>query len=163
MTVWNAPYCPVADCNGAHFPNLPLLRKIMDEITANPASWRQNTWVTPGQITTKTKRNERGQFAGVEYVTCGTAYCIAGHAVQMTGYHFAKPQTGFLGIIETVTETTIDHWSRGPAQRQMTIPEVAAHELGLSNEERILFQAELKMTDIKRYCQLIAKRAGEDF
>ena len=52
-------------------PNLPLLRKVLDHIDAHPEEYEQATY-------TRT-------------TSCGTAYCIAGHAAVMTGATFINP------------------------------------------------------------------------
>lgn len=44
-------------------PNLPLLRKVLDHIDTNPKEWQQGTWAND----------------------CGTAFCVAGHALNMDG------------------------------------------------------------------------------
>jgi len=46
--------------------NVPLLQKVLDHITAHPEEWRQSDWASKS--------------------ACGTAYCVAGHAVVMSGY-----------------------------------------------------------------------------
>lgn len=48
-------------------PNIELLNKTLDHIKAHPETWKQSWWVTPT-------------------ITCGTAYCFAGHAVVLAGY-----------------------------------------------------------------------------
>lgn len=46
--------------------NAPLLRKVLDHITAHPEEWDQTDWAS--------------------MTSCGTACCVAGHAAVMTGH-----------------------------------------------------------------------------
>lgn len=48
--------------------NVPLLRKVLDHITAHPEEHDQQSW-------------------GIK-TSCGTAYCVAGHALAMSGVDF---------------------------------------------------------------------------
>jgi hypothetical protein len=48
-----------------HGVNVPLLRKVLEHVTAHPEEWNQAEWA---------RRD-----------SCGTAYCIAGHTVVMAG------------------------------------------------------------------------------
>lgn len=49
--------------------NVPLLRKILDHITAHPEEHDQEVWA--------------------ERTACGTVMCLAGHAAVMTGHTIA--------------------------------------------------------------------------
>jgi hypothetical protein len=46
--------------------DVPLLIKVLDHITAHPEEWDQETWAIK--------------------TSCGTACCVAGHAVVMAGH-----------------------------------------------------------------------------
>lgn len=153
--VGNASDCPVPGCDKQHLPNLPLLRKIVDEITVDPAHWYQAFWATAQSVARKMTRNERGQFTGIEEVACGSAYCVAGHAAQMTGYHFQWNDR---------EDNAIDVVELDSNGNEMTISAVAMHELGLTQREAIgLFDAGNKLDDVKNHCRYIAERAGEKF
>lgn len=49
--------------------NWPLLTQVLQQIMKDPASWQQGTWAT-------------------RFGPCGTAYCVAGHAIALSGYEF---------------------------------------------------------------------------
>ncbi len=48
--------------------NFPLLWKIYDHIVAHPEEWNQESWAT-GVVKNR--------------AVCATAFCVAGHAIQM--------------------------------------------------------------------------------
>lgn len=55
-------------------PNMEMLDNILDLIDAHPERWDQSTWATE-------------VWEETEGEICGTALCVAGHAVAMKGYH----------------------------------------------------------------------------
>lgn len=60
--------------------NIPLLRKVMDHITAHPEEHDQTTW---GQ-----RRH------------CGTTFCVAGWAVQFAGHEIVWPSDDEAEFVE---------------------------------------------------------------
>src|SRR5437588_13068265 len=52
--------------------NIPLLRKVLDHITAHPDEWDQGSWAIQ-----------------TDSSPCGTAFCVAGHAAVMRGHEIA--------------------------------------------------------------------------
>jgi hypothetical protein len=58
-------------------PNLPLLRKVLEQITAAPETWDQSAWAAT--------------------TPCGTAMCVAGHAAALTGHTFRFESDGKAG------------------------------------------------------------------
>lgn len=107
-------------------PNLPLLRKILDHIDAHPEEWSQANWFTPTE--------------------CGTAFCVAGHAVAMT--------EGVIGIGGWMEPASGEGWQAA-----------GRRALGLTAEEADdftgLFGANNTRADVQRWAEAIAARAGE--
>lgn len=89
--------------------NAPLLRKVLEHITLHPDEWDQNSYAVKTYSPT----------------ACGTAYCVAGHAVVMTGHtlEFGNYRTAYYCGIDDGYET---------------IAIVARKELGLSDAEAII-------------------------
>ena len=97
--------------------NIQLLRKVLEHVTDHPEEWNQGVWAV---------RND-----------CGTAACIAGHTVLMTGH-----QVEWVSM-SGATEKAIAV-SQGP-----TINRVAAHELGLTGYQAdVLFNASNTLADL---------------
>lgn len=90
----------------AHTINVPLLRKVLEHITEHPSEWRQHKWAT--------------RFLKLNGEVCGTAFCVAGHAAVMAGYH----------IDWTRDESMVRYVTEGGS-----IEYVARQELGFSAEE----------------------------
>ena len=99
-------------------PNLPLLRKVLDHIDAHPDEWNQSMWATETE--------------------CGTAYCVAGHAVAMTE-----------GVI-------FDEFGYGPAE-SLCWTDGAQKALGVTDDEGLsLFYAGNTRADVQRAAERIA-------
>jgi hypothetical protein len=60
--------------------NTPLLRKALEHITAHPEEWKQSFWASNDL--------REGPLRRPAIDSCGTAYCLAGHAVLLAGYEF---------------------------------------------------------------------------
>jgi hypothetical protein len=106
-------------------PDLSLLRKILGHIDAHPEEWDQ----------------ERYGYSNV----CGSAHCVAGHAVVMTGGVFNRigGVTGGLG-------GSCDAYT------------YAERVLGLTNEESFaLFFEYNTRSMVQKIAERIAARAGE--
>lgn len=95
--------------------DFPLLWKVYDHIVAHPEEWDQGVWA----VQSKT-------------LSCGTAFCFAGHAVMMS-HPTAVPiwatgrDTDFSGADSVEIDGTMQ-----------TIPEAAKQALGLTSSERAL-------------------------
>lgn len=92
--------------------NIPLLRKTLEHIEAHPEEHNQEFWAlkTP----------------------CGTAFCFAGHAVQLAGYEIDWGSTDF-GQPEVHAHYVIAPGA--PMAEYRTIAHVAYQELGLTRDE----------------------------
>lgn len=114
-------------------PNLPLLRKILSHIDAHPDEWYQKFWAR----------------RAVAESSCGTAFCIAGHAVVMAG---GLPRwTGDQASNVTMPDGT-----------SASINAAAAHLLGLKMEDADqLFHPSNLRADVQDIAEDIARRAGE--
>ena len=83
-------------------PNVPLLRKTLEHITAHPEEWDQTVWMRNNAET-----------------ACGTAGCPAGTALAIQGYEFEYGN---------LYSNQAHHIAGGD---RVFIGEVAAKELGL--------------------------------
>lgn len=94
--------------------NVPLLRKMLEHITAHPDEWNQDTWAVES-----------------EESSCGTAYCLAGHTAESLGYPlvWAGPGTNMASFCLA-------------DGKLRTIESVALHALGLEySQATYLFSA----------------------
>src|SRR5882672_2525517 len=123
--------------------NTPELHLIYKQIKTHPETWQQGTWAINFDL-----MRERGQ-EGVQEVNCGTACCIAGHAVARAGYEFVWPNHS------AQTELAID----GDGNLRL-IETLAAEILGLDeNQADELFSAANELDEIR---ELIIEFTGED-
>lgn len=111
-------------------PNLPLLRKVLDHIDAHPEEWQQATYGTG--------------------TACGTAACIAGHAMLMSGYDFNPTDEIFSRPDGSIVEFEPDEGQ--------TILGITYTEASLYGG---LFDSENTRADVQRHAEAIAARAGE--
>lgn len=175
--------CPVPDCDQFHVPNVPMLRKVYEHITQHPDAWDQERWGTARVDFTKRVRDSYGRFTRPSVETaCKTAFCFAGHTVQMTGYEFQVaffdpftcedgvfPLTKALEMCQENKETgdfSLDTVYLGDPEVTEAVPvlHVAAHELGLTwDEADRLFNAHNCLQEIKNYCTNYAALVGERF
>lgn len=115
-------------------PNLPLLRKVLDHIDAHPDEWRQSVYGVQ-----------------TEESTCGTAFCIAGHAAVMAG---AEPIWHGDGGMTGVTDPEGGGW--------VEVLDFAVGALGLTYAEATyLFDGGNTRDEVQEYAARIAERAGE--
>lgn len=110
---------------GPNWPalNVPLITKVMDHIEAHPQEHDQGTWASR--------------------TGCGTTYCFAGHAVNMT-----LPETGrflFGAVVTDAYEVRI-------GLETVPIPVRARELLGLTGGEALaLFESRREMhPDVER-------------
>jgi hypothetical protein len=122
----SAPELPV--------PNLPLLRKVLDHIDAHPDEWNQSTW---GEVTWAS--------------SCGTAFCVAGHALVMSGY------------TTRLRESSDDELDFYDSDGLRVSPSAeACFLLGLTDGEADwLFDASNSRETVQENAEEIAARAGE--
>lgn len=92
----------------SHTVNVPLLRKILEHITAHPEEWHQEWWAI------KTSES-----------SCGTACCVAGWAAFLGGYSFRW------GHLQDNDKASVN--VGGKAGK--TIPEIARKLLGLNQDQ----------------------------
>lgn len=153
---FNPDNCMVDGCNAPHYPDLPLLRKVVDYIKADPKSWSQENWAMRLFSKWVQPRDQNGRFAqGQRYQTCGTAMCVAGHAASLGGFQIAWDDKA--QYASYVKET-------GKFDTLVTIAMAATHALGINrNEAQMLFRGRNNLGDVLRVCQGIAARVGEEF
>lgn len=127
-------------------PNLPLLRKVLDQIDAEPASWHQASWGIRWDSEAGRAELPYSLLSEEQVAACGAAYCIAGHAAVMAGYDLEFSHEG------EAAWTTTDE----------SVEAVARRELGLTDaERRSLFAGGNSRGDVQYAAELIAARAGE--
>lgn len=117
-------------------PNLPLLRKVLDHIDAHPEEWNQAAWMTE--------------------TTCGTACCIAGHAIVFDGTHTLTVANDDV-LVDGVSMVRGEdgRWHDAAAI-------VGAKVLGLTEDEAgDLFHGWNGRADVQHFAERIAARAGE--
>lgn len=151
--------CMVPDCDGYHVPNLPLLRKILDQIRHDPASWYQGDWASIYTRGTGVPIYDEAhdyvyKDAQVLEEPCKTAFCIAGHAAMLSDDPLRSEMKTINGVqIPRYDEYTISG---------LTANERAKHELGLTHEEaHHLFYGANTWDDIKFHATDIAAVVGE--
>lgn len=130
--------------NDVPTPNLPLLRKILTHIDEHPEEWFQGSWRLDWRGISPSWHHELRRQAPhlVRIPQCGTSFCIAGHALAMTGElgpdGMGMPSSGGWG-------------------------ESARQVLGLTTYEADkLFWGGRTRQEIQEIAQEIAARAGEE-
>jgi len=110
--------------------NLPLFDKVMKLIELEPERWEQSTWAYKAE--------------------CGTAFCFAGHVVNLT-----MPEDAYFPFSEFDRET-----ARVVIDGAMnSISTVAMRELGISAGEAVaLFNGGNTMTDIRRIRDFLVEK-----
>lgn len=96
--------------------NIPLLRKVLDHVTAHPEEHNQSMW-------------------GVR-TSCGTAYCIAGHALVMSGVQLGWEDTADGYGYATVDVTKDGEQIHDAARRVLGLDDVQAYLLFDPNNSR---------------------------
>lgn len=134
-------------------PDVPLLRKVLSHIDTHPEEWLQSAYsVNISEILSHHPGTEFEQLYATN--TCGTAFCVAGHAVAMTyGVH-----------IDTLTNQVVpniadfDDCSDGKDWFNY-----GKQTLGLTADEAFeLFRGYNTRGDIQVIAERIARRAGEE-
>jgi hypothetical protein len=114
-------------------PNVPLLRKTLAHIEANPDQWDQSSWI-----------NE-----------CGTAFCFAGHAVRLHGGRIVESNDDEAYVVPPLGEEIKDTggwWVREVGGTPAVyIQEYAQELLGLDYQQgQRLFDALNYLHDLRR-------------
>ena len=123
--------------------NLPLLRKTVEHIHL-PGVWDQSTWMHTSERT-----------------ECGTAGCLAGWAVELSGRYeliFERHEETNDPVLYVEKVRDLD------TGEEEFLETVAIRELGLTDDEgEYLFDGSNSMADILHLCSSIAERSGEKF
>lgn len=172
--------CKVVGCDGQHTVNVPLLRKVLDQITSHPDSWDQGSWASyalpedryglsdalpfASELCRNAEDFPEGVLLDETVLSCGSAFCVAGWAVQFTG-HTMVTDSEEVNYAETYGSRRVyAFWvdSVGKSGNPVAISEQARHELGLSlAEARALFGASNTLPMVVGYCQALAESVGE--
>ena len=113
-------------------PNITLLRAVLKQIDEHPETWDQEHYIRK--------------------TDCGTACCIAGHAIVLSGHD---------QIAWCVDMTTGSRC--GYVLGDESMPMIARIALGITEREScLLFHAKNTREDVQRWSEAIAKRAGEE-
>lgn len=128
--------------------NAPLLRKVMEHIEAHQDEWNQAMWRTPRGTNAWDNWMDDRQEQGLAEPQCGTAYCLAGWVVELTGGTFAGEEGHSVLLPSGETESTHSY---------------AARELGLEADEALsarLFAATNTLDEVRaEVVQLIGRDA----
>lgn len=119
-------------------PNLPLLRRVLKQIDAEPKRWNQLYWAT-------------------ETPNCGTAFCIGGWACELDGqnilFGYNESSEAKASFVSSDDEDT---------DGSELIKEAAERILGLNSDESYrLFKPNNFREDVEQIAHEIAARAGE--
>lgn len=107
--------------------NVPLLRKVLEHITAHPEEHDQEVW-------------------GISGPACGTKFCLAGHVVQATGH-----QLVWMDPLDWEREVYGAEAALAVVDDWRTVPAVATEELGLdADQEQGLFWEAQTLDDLWR-------------
>ncbi len=110
--------------------NVPLLRKVLELITAQPWTWNQETWAC---VNKPEQAEERAEEYGVSTKECGSAFCLAGHVAHLAGRLMKVSRFDYVTAIYAA-EYVMDDGS--------AIGTYAERELGLTLEQAdALFEA----------------------
>lgn len=94
-------------------PNVPLLRKTLEHITAHPEEWDQETWALQ--------------------TSCGTVGCLAGWAVTLAGHNLVFTKGCDCEVCDA--EESIAAETCIVDGQLRTIHKAAEHALGLTQEQ----------------------------
>ena len=119
-------------------PNLPLLRKVLELVDADPKSWDQTWWARRGP-------------------ECGTSFCIAGHVANLCGDVQWKGTTADSVLLPDGSSLPI--WIF--AQRELGLIDGEAYGYRADDGRPGLFDGGNTIFDVQRAAEAIAARAGE--
>lgn len=129
-----------------------LLRAIWEEIKDDQSAWNQGLWVGSAA-------DHEGPFdpAVIDFMRdnrqlpwdCGTACCLAGHAVMAKGYQFAHPQYSDFDPVEE--GEAIDYVMAPGATEGQYIPNAAMGLLEISRRQKYyLFSGDRRPYEIQK-------------
>lgn len=142
--------------------NWPLMEKVIRRIKADPKSWDQMTWA-------------------VDYLDgpeCGTAYCMAGHAIVESGYEFLRRRDHMLAESRYVVvpensalrhladKAEVDMYPPNLSrQTRLALPGIAGAELlGISSDDAgLLFNPLNRFSEILLIIEDFAAADGYDW
>lgn len=115
-------------------PNMEMIDKILDHIEAHPETWNQKSWA--------------------QKVDCGTAFCVAGHAVAMT---YPKAQFLFDQYWKTADVVELE-----PDGEERHVSELAREILDLNEYQGdALFDEANTLSDLRAKAERL--RNGDQF
>ena len=111
-------------------PNIPLMRKVLAHIDAEPDSWEQGGWGVRWSSTSGTNFIDMSERKTVDDMSCGTAFCFAGHTALIEGWQPLRwEESGDASLA----------WINDDGEQQM-IEYIALDALGLTaGEAELLF------------------------
>lgn len=125
-------------------PNLPLLRKAMEQIQV-PGAWDQTSWMHTDQAS-----------------ECGTAGCVAGWAVTLTDKYELMYQRRDEHDPALSAEMYVEYVKDRDTGEEEFLETAAQRELGLTDDEaELLFMGNNSFRELNRQVKEIAARAGE--
>ena len=129
-----------------HTINVPLARRVLNQIITVPKRWTQDDWLT--------RPYDPEQQAPTDTVeNCGTTGCFGGWTVVLAGYK-TRYSTDVLDIPQRIRNAWERAWGLDdPGVRPVGIPvrDVAAVELGLTDHQAgELFAASNTLRDLYR-------------
>ena len=131
--------------------NIPLLRKTLEGVTADPLQWTQRHWRDVTDVTVTNDQNVSFH--------CGSACCFAGHAALLNGARWTVPSgdIGNIKLVECVTvtddefESLKQHYGKDAFENRFTVSVsmYARWALGLTSlEAHDLFKARNTLDDL---------------
>lgn len=146
-------------------PNLPLLRKVLNHIDEHPEEWNQQNWMTRFSPLLNAGDTVDVGYRKVTVPACGTAFCIAGHALHMSGYEFSnypEKNKSYWELGAKISSEALDLPGAGVGASGIATSEAAEKLLGLTPDEAFaLFAASNTRSTVQHYAEMIAERAGE--
>jgi hypothetical protein len=114
-------------------PNVPLMRKILEQIEADPSLLIMDNWATDLSITSDATQYVKALLTNRGLVnTCGTTRCIAGWAAEFTGW---TPQFTSSGIAEDAEKDGQFGHIEDIAQRELGLTDFQAASLFYLNDD----------------------------
>jgi hypothetical protein len=130
-------------------PNVELLKRTLQHIEDHPESWDQTAWVTPEDF-----RTDDG---------CGTAYCFAGWAVELSGVTPTSGASLPLAALSTDVQERLNPWMiwGDGAEKRTNIESAAAALLDIdrwNGDDPHLFDGNNTLNDLRRF---VAELCGD--
>lgn len=125
-------------------PNIPLLRKVLEQIDAHP------------------ELHDQGSFDATAYDdrsnACGTSHCVAGWAIVLSdGYRYDPKRQQFLDAAGEVI------YAEGVAEQLLGITDLQGwSRREFPGVEAGLFSCQASREDIQRIAEQLAEIAGEE-